>query len=255
VSATPGVARHLEQPLLRAMERPPRRHQPAVLRRVAVAEHDHLAALAEMAAIERVGEQLAHHLRRRLQVAHGLEQRADLEVRVDIALDARALGAALVAALGVTRRRPAIEREHAQQVIGAVRHADDERPDRVRAEAAAALAQDAEDVEDAGDRGVTRRHRAGLPSIGRDRLELRPQPRRSLRRRPSLPPRIADQPGDHLAMHARVLPHVERRQVEAEGADASRQPAHPEQAGARTVVAHEAGRDQLEIGEQLLGLA
>ena len=54
-------------------------------------------------------------------------------------------------------------------------------------------------------------------------------------------------------MNARVLAHVERGQVKAEGADPARETTHPEQAGVLATVMLEALGDRAQIVEQLLG--
>ena len=73
--------RHL---LLHAIQRPRRRKQPRVLRRIRVAEHHFLVAVPglELASPQRVVEQRAHDARGVLQVFEGLEQRDDVEAGV-----------------------------------------------------------------------------------------------------------------------------------------------------------------------------
>ena len=153
-----ALARHLDQPLLRAVERPARRHQSAVLRRVAVAEHDHLAAAAEVTPVDRIGEQLAHHRGRRVEIAHGLEQRADLEMRIDGG------GAVTVAAPSP----PAAHRSSASTLSRSstpLVMLTMNGPDGAHAEPAPAVAQHAEDVEDA--RAVRRRRPSAPPATPR----------------------------------------------------------------------------------------
>src|SRR5688572_14462517 len=53
-------------------------------------------------------------------------------------------------------------------------------------------------------------------------------------------------------MNASVLPHVERREVETEGADATRQSPHPEKARLLAAVMTKAGRDQVQVAEEVV---
>ena len=53
-------------------------------------------------------------------------------------------------------------------------------------------------------------------------------------------------------MHARILPHIQPRQMEAEAAHAPDQPLHRVGAGMQAAVIDQAVGDQLQIGQQIL---
>ncbi len=53
-------------------------------------------------------------------------------------------------------------------------------------------------------------------------------------------------------MHLRVLPHVERREVQAERAHAAQEPPDQEQAGMASAIGFEAAGDDREVVDQLL---
>ncbi len=55
-------------------------------------------------------------------------------------------------------------------------------------------------------------------------------------------------------MHLRILAHVQRHQVKAEGMDAPQQPLHGEQSGMLALVERQALGDQFDVGEQLRDL-
>ena len=152
------------------------------------------------------------------EIADGLEQRADLELRID--------GGRAVAAAPSRSSASTLSRSSTPFVMLTMNGPTARAPNRRR------LSRSARKT------SRTRARVASSPSpVGRGAaraglaLEQRAQSRRTLRRRLLRPLGVADQPPHHLAMDARVLAHVERRQVKAEGADAARQAPHPEQAG------------------------
>ena len=71
---------------LRAIERPRGGEQAGILRRIGVAEHDFLsvAARSELASIHGIVEQLAHHVRRAIEIVERLEQRNDVDARCGV---------------------------------------------------------------------------------------------------------------------------------------------------------------------------
>ena len=178
------------------LQRPARRGDADVLVAVGVPDHDDLAAAAalEVRAVQVVGEERGHHLRRRLQIVLGLEQRSDVQRHRAVHLEAA----------------PAGQQQDGENVLGALRHADDVRADGGGAVARPAFADRREDRE--GPRGlVVGRH--GRPLAAAERPL---QARRPLRARAIEPGGIAEQATHHGAVHQRVLPHVQRRQMETE---------------------------------------
>ena len=79
-----GLFRGLDQPRLRAMQRPARRADPRVLVAVRVSDHHHLVhvPLGEVRPVVGLVEQCAHDVGRALEVGHGFEERRDVQRHV-----------------------------------------------------------------------------------------------------------------------------------------------------------------------------
>ena len=207
--------RDFEQLDLRALQRPARSEDAAILRAVGVAEHDRLATAAriEVCAIDRVAEQRRERAGCRAQVVDRLEQWRDVErhraIRIDEAAGAR-------------------ECEHCEHVGNAAGHAD-----HVDTECGVAMAQPC--IRERGENGCRPRQRricawprqrADASRVGRDRRDARVV---RLRQR-------AERFGQRGRVHARILARVEAREMEAERRDAPLQAAHGEPARMRAGV-------------------
>src|SRR5262249_31929814 len=66
------------------------------------------------------------------------------------------------------------------------------------------------------------------------------------------PLRIIEALGDDLGQHAGALPHIERRQMEAEGLDPPQQPLDVEQSRMRTLVGAQAECDERDVLAELV---
>ena len=199
-----------DERLLRFLQAPARRRDPAVAMAVGVAEHDDLviAARAQVLAIELVVQQALHDLRRALDVLARLEQRRDVE-RHGVALRPQVA--------------PLREQQHRQHVIGSVRHAHDVRADRL----AAVLAPAMRDRLEHGERAAALRRELADRRLAP--LERLLEPARALLVVEREPAAFLQRLADDAPMHERVLPNVDRRHIEAERAHAAQQAAHGEQ--------------------------
>ena len=203
-----GAIRRCDERRLRPMERPARRPDPRVLVAVGVSDHHHLlhASLGEVCPVEGLGEQLTHDRGRRGEIGHGLEEWCDVQRHVTFAR--------------LTEPAPPGEHENREDVVRALRHADDVGTHGVRPKACATVGDCCEHLQRAGGLGVRRSR--GLLSLREHSL----QPREAVGRWARVPLRVRKQRREHRAMDVRMLSHVDRRHVEAERLDAAQQPLH-----------------------------
>src|SRR5690606_15137812 len=152
----------------------------------------------------------------------------------------RHLAARLVVGLG-----PAGDQQGREQVIGRLRRADDVEADGVAAVAVPRLHDRLEYGDGALAEGIELAARAEIALDRRDERVV------ALRTRALQPARIVEALCEHAVMDVRMLTHVERREVKAEGLDPPDQAPHELQAGVAAAIAGEADRDQAEVIEQL----
>ena len=206
----------------------------AFLAALGIADQRNLPAApgVDMPAIERIGKQLAHHLTAVLERLDRIELRRDVE---------RNRFFALVIGLGPLR-----EQQRRQHVVGPRDATDHVQADCVGPKAPAALQHGLEHRQRAFAERIQLTARADVPANGVD------QPPVALGRGAAEPRRIVQAPRQHLMMHIAVLADVDRREVKAEGRNASQQPLHREIAGMAPAVGEQAVGDDLDIASELV---
>ena len=78
-----SVAKRGRERLLRLVQRPGRREDTCVFPRIGIADHDllEIAARDQLALVQRIVEQRAHHRGSALEIGESLEERHDVEPR------------------------------------------------------------------------------------------------------------------------------------------------------------------------------
>ena len=228
-----GAVERGGQRALRLVSREPRGDDAALTVAFRIADQHGLQPLprGQVALVDLVGQELAHHL------TAAVERRDRIELRRHI--DRRGTGTA------VTRPGPMRQHQRRQHVRGGGRRADDVQADRGRAVTVAGLHDRLEHSQRAPAQRVEGLRRPGVAGQHFD------QPCVLLGRAPLLPLGIIEPLRDHGVMHAGVLAQVERRQVKAESVDAIQEPAHQEVAGVRAAIGAQALGDQGDIAAEL----
>ena len=204
----PVIATRPRHAILRDLQSPRRRDVSAILVAVGVAEHDLLETTTsiELAAVDRIAEERLEHRHRVLEILDRLEEWRDVDrASHDPALDP-------------PEPHLAKQHQHLEYVARVVRHAHDVRADRRRL-SFDRVPDDFQRVEQFAS-GVRDRRSAG---------EQRPRTREIASQ--ECRPRVGIEPGvvglhaggseqftDRGLVHATVLPDVERRQMQTEGA-------------------------------------
>lgn len=220
---------HLQQFHLGPLQAPARGGDAAVLATVRIAQHHHLhiPARGQVRAVDRVGQQVAQGVGATLEVVHRFEQRGDIQRHRAGVVDQPA---------------PTGQGQYGEHVAAVVRHRNDVAAQRVGTVAAACIGQCGE-----------HRVQALTALLGARRQRLlaageRRQPGRAGDRIGRVPNVLAIQhAGQCAAVHARLLAHVQPRQVEAEGAHPPQQATHREAAGMVALVGVQAVQDQLDV--------
>ena len=165
----------LDEAGLSLLERPAGRADPRVLVAVGVSDHHHLlhASFGEVCPVEGLAEQLTHDRGRRGEIGHGLEEWCDVQRHVTFAR--------------LTEPAPPGEHENREDVVRALRHADDVGTHGVRPKACATLGDCCEHLQRAGGLGVRRSR--GLLSLREQSL----QPREAVGRWARVPLRVRKQ--------------------------------------------------------------
>ena len=205
----------------------------ALLVAVRIAEQHALAppACLQMPAVERIGKQLLQG------GAAAAERLLGLELRRDIERD--------LAGVLVVGGRPVCQQQRREHVIGPGGAADDEVADGIGSVAMSPLHDGVEHRERALAERIELRYRPAvlLQRLGQQVAPLAPGAREPLIIGKALP--------DDLVQHARLLAHIERCQVKAEGVDAPQQALDVEQPGVGALVGLEARGDERHIVAEL----
>ena len=179
-----------------------------------------------MRAVDRVLEQAAGDGGCLIEVPHGLEQRADVQGDLTRSIDAA--------------RRPRQE-QHAERVVCALGHRDDVGAEGLGPELLEGSVQGAEDLEGSlrlpveGSMGRRSMREGGAEEA----LALLPRALGELG--------VPEQLPDRAPVHLRILAHVQRGQVEANGLDAPPDAPHERPARVPSLVGAEAVRDQGQV--------
>ncbi len=222
----------IQQLHLGMLQAPARGGDTAVLAAVGVTQHHHLHVVArgQMRAVDRIGQQVAQRGGAALQVVNGFEQRRDIQrhgiVRIDQATAAR-------------------QRQYCQHIAAVMRHRDDVAAQGIGTVATACVGQRCEYLVQAlpGFVLATCQHFAA-GRIRRQQLRAGDIVQRVERILP------AKHFGQRARMHARLLPHIQPRQMEPKRAHPPQQATHREPSGMLALVGFQTVQDQLDVMDE-----
>ncbi len=182
-----------------------------------------------------LGQQGVEDFHSRGQVVDGLQQRRDIERH----------------RLAVGQACHARQRQHRQDIVGALGHADDEQPHRWIPEALPPCPNGFENTQ----RLASTLRAIGIAGGFRGLAggQVPGQARGAFFRRALHPALVVQQLAHHLAMQQRILADIEGGEVKAEGLRAHGQPPHSEQPGVFTAVVRQAIRHQGEVPAPVVG--